>query len=130
MTVFRVVRLRILAAALLWSIPALVQLPAMAQQGQAAPAGAQPPSPAPAKPQAPKPAPPKNNPFENVPQAVEPTTPATPPAGQTPQAPKPAAEAEPQAFEDVIESIEFRGVRRVPQDTLPAMVFTKRGDKL
>jgi outer membrane protein insertion porin family len=28
----------------------------------------------------------------------------------------------------VIEAIEFRGVRRVPQDTLRAMIFTKRGD--
>ena len=122
MTVFRLGCPRILAAALLWSIPA------MAQQGQAAPAGAQaaPPT-APAKPQAPKPPPAKNNPFENVPQAVEP---AAPPAPQAPQAPKPAAEAQPQAFEDVIESIEFRGVRRVPQDTLRAMIFTKRGDKL
>src|ERR1700681_1260187 len=122
MTVFRLGCPRILAADLLWSIPA------MAQQGQAAPAGAQTPPPtAPAKPQAPKPAPAKNNPFENVPQAVEP---AAPPAGQAPQAPKPAAESQPQAFEDVIESIEFRGVRRVPQDTLRAMIFTKRGDKL
>src|ERR1700720_2393647 len=119
MTVFRLGCPRILAAALLWSIPA------MAQQGQAAPAGAQAPPPtAPAKPQAPKPPPAKNNPFENVPQAVEP---AAPPA---PQAPKPAAEAEPQAFEDVIEAIEFRGVRRVPQDTLRALIFTKKGAKL
>jgi len=127
MTVFRLGCLRIIAATLLWSIPALVQLPAMAQQGQAAPAGAQAPPAAPAKPQAPKPAPAKNNPFESVPQAVEP---AAPPAGQAPQAPKPAADNQPQAFEDVIESIEFRGVRRVPQDTLRAMIFTKRGDKL
>src|SRR6266567_1316129 len=53
-----------------------------------------------------------------------------PPATQppTPQAPKPAAEPEP-VFDDVIEAIEFRGVRRVPQDTLRAMIFTKRGDK-
>jgi hypothetical protein len=51
MTVFRLGGLRIFAATLLWSIPALVQLPARAQQGQAAPAGAQAPTAAPAKPQ-------------------------------------------------------------------------------
>ena len=78
--------------------------------------------------QPPKPAAPKNNPFETVPQAQEPTRPA-------PAPPKPAAvpgqPAQPPAlgFEDVIEAIEFRGIRRVPQDTLRAMIFTKRGDK-
>ena len=35
----------------------------------------------------------------------------------------------PEVFEDVIEAIEFRGVRRVPQDTLRALIYTKRGDK-
>ena len=71
---------------------------------------------------------------EAIPQAADPA-PAPPaaapagapaPAGQPPaaQAPKPAVEAPPQAFEDVIEAIEFRGVRRVPQDTLRAMIFT------
>jgi outer membrane protein insertion porin family len=119
MTVFRLGCLRILAATLLWSIPAMSQ-----QAGQAAPAGAQGPPPAAPKPQPPKPPPAKNNPFETVPEAVEPK----PPAAPSPEAPKSAAE--PQAFEDVIESIEFRGVRRVPQDTLRAMIFTKRGDKL
>ena len=128
MTVFRRGCLRFFAATLLWSIPAL------AQQAQTPPAAA------PAKPQPPKPQPPKNNPFEAIPQAADPA-PAPPaaapagapaPAGQPPaaQAPKPAVEAPPQAFEDVIEAIEFRGVRRVPQDTLRAMIFTKRGDKL
>ncbi len=37
--------------------------------------------------------------------------------------------AAPEVFEDVIEAIEFRGVRRVPQDTLRALIYTKRGDK-
>lgn len=56
------------------------------------------------------PAPPKPpNPFETVTEA---------------QAPAPTAA---QAT-DVIDSIEFRGSRRVPQDTLRAMIFTKRGD--
>lgn len=56
------------------------------------------------------PAPPKPaNPFETVTEA---------------QAPPPTAA---QAT-DVIDSIEFRGSRRVPQDTLRAMIFTKKGD--
>ena len=56
------------------------------------------------------PAPPKPaNPFETVTEA--PT-----------QAPT-AAQAT-----DVIDTIEFRGSRRVPQDTLRAIIFTKRGD--
>ena len=82
----------------------------------------------------------KQNPFEKVPQA---------PAQAKPEEPKPAAPAkprletpvpvaEPQAAatttanpaEDVVESIEFRGSRRVPQDTLRALIFTKKGDKL
>jgi outer membrane protein insertion porin family len=133
MTVFRLGCLRLLAATLLWSTLTHTQLLA---QGQAAPAGTQAPAAAPAKPQPPpQPPPAKNNPFEAVPQGAEPAAPAAQPpapAGQAPglQAPKPATEAEPQAFEDVIESIEFRGVRRVPQDTLRALIFTKKGDKL
>ena len=44
------------------------------------------------------------------------------------EAPKPAPEAvKPQAG-DVVEAIEFRGARRVPQDTLRALIITKRGD--
>jgi outer membrane protein insertion porin family len=39
-----------------------------------------------------------------------------------PADPKPAAGQQP------IEAIEFHGARRVPQDTLRAMIFTKRGD--
>ena len=80
----------------------------------------QPPPAAPPKPPVPPPA--KNNPFENVPQTA-------PPAPAV-QAPKPEApgEAAP-IFQDVIEAVEFRGVRRVPQDTLRAMIFTKKGDK-
>src|SRR5262249_44750552 len=87
--------------------------------------------------------PPRNNPFETIPQAApQPPTPAPrapqpppPPAqGPTIETVKPAApEAAPPpqnlSFEDVVEDIEFRGVRRVPADTLRAMIFTKRGDK-
>src|SRR6266478_3618774 len=75
----------------------------------------------------PKPQPPKNNPFETIPQAPQTESPKPAPPGASPS--KPAAGAEPApAFEDVIEAIEFRGVRRVPQDTLRAMIFTKKGD--
>jgi outer membrane protein insertion porin family len=86
-----------------------------------------------------QPAPPpqkKQNPFETVPQA-EPPKPEAPPApkpGQ-PQLPRPTLETPPAVdtpkapADDVIESINFRGARRVPQDTLRALIFTKKGDK-
>src|SRR5450631_1163019 len=138
MTVFRLGCLRFLAATLLGSIPALAQVAAQPQaaaaQGQpAAPAG-QTPRTAPAKPQPPATQPPKNNPFETIPEAAEPAPPA-PPAAAPPAQPGALQPAKPtvetaQPFEDVVESIEFRGVRRVPQDTLRALIFTKRGDKL
>jgi outer membrane protein insertion porin family len=105
--------------------------PAQQQQQQAKPAQAPPPAPAP---------PPKQqNPFENVPQAPNQQQPKPPtPFENVPQAPtqpeqpkletpKPGQPAQPQAGE-VIEAIEFRGARRVPQDTLRAMIFTKKGD--
>lgn len=92
-----------------------------------------PPKPAPAKPQ---------NPFEAVPQAAEQPKPE-PPKTQAPKPstpferppetaePKPAAEAPKTGpVEDVIESIEFRGARRVPQDTLRALIFSKKGDRI
>ncbi len=131
MTVFRLGCLRLLAATLLGSIPALAQVAAQPQT--VAQAAAPAPQVAPAKPQPPATQPPKNNPFETIPESTEPPPPAAPtaPAGQPPaaQPAKPGAEAA-RPFEDVIESIEFRGVRRVPQDTLRALIFTKVGDKL
>ena len=86
-----------------------------------------PPKPAPAKPA---------NPFEAVPEAVEPAKPA--PA--KPQTLAPVRPTEPGAQpgiattgenppEDIIEAIEFRGSRRVPQDTLRAQIATRKGDK-
>jgi len=79
--------------------------------------------------QQPPPQPKKPSPFEAVPEAKEEPKPS-------PQAPKPqleapkAAEAAPEApSENVVEAIEFRGARRVPQDTLRAMIFTKKGDR-
>ncbi len=68
----------------------------------------------------------KANPFETVPQSTEQQPPKL-------EAPKPAAQ-EPAVspdhpIDDTIELIEFRGARRVPQDTLRAMIVTKKGDK-
>ena len=99
-------------------------LPAWAQT----PPPAQPPKPA----QTPPTPPPKQqNPFENVPQA-KPQTPPQTPAQQPPpklEAPKPTETPKPvQPGAQVIEDIQFRGARRVPQDTLRAQLFSKRGD--
>src|SRR5437899_3138825 len=66
------------------------------------------------------------NPFENVPQAPAEPAPAAPttPAPQTPQpgAPQAAPQAQPAQPavhpQDIIYDIEFRGARRVPQETL------------
>ncbi len=103
--------------------------------------------------QAPKPAPaPKQNPanpFETVPQAAqEPKPPAaqSPKPAQTPkpatpferpptaaEEPKPAEAAKPKPeapVQDIIETIEFRGARRVPQDTLRALIISRKGDKV
>ena len=74
----------------------------------------------------------KANPFEAVPK-----TPTQPPA--TPQQPgvKSPFEAVPTApapvkpvigNQNVIESIEFRGSRRVPQETLRGLIVTRKGD--
>jgi outer membrane protein insertion porin family len=78
------------------------------------------------KPQPPKPA----NPFENVPETAPSPAPQQPPAqpGKPAlEAPKPAPQtAVPEG--NTIEAIEFRGARRVPQDTLRAMIGTRKGD--
>ncbi|MBV9612574.1 MAG: outer membrane protein assembly factor BamA, partial [Acidobacteriaceae bacterium] len=60
------------------------------------------------------------NPFENVPAAPERPAPTPPSATQ---------EAKPVPIgENMIEEIQFRGQHRVPQDTLRALIFTKKGD--
>src|SRR5581483_3141198 len=67
----------------------------------------------------------QSNPFETVPVApVEPQQPPTTPPPATVRLTRPG-----EPPENVIEAIEFRGSRRVPQDTLRALIFTKRGDK-
>lgn len=99
------------------------------------------------QPAPPKPAPQKPaNPFETVPSApsepkpepAKPQSPAVPGAKpQTPgakpqlEAPKPAEEpglVQPGEVANVVEAIEFRGSRRLPQDTLRALIFSKKGD--
>ena len=105
----------------------------MLAQQPAAPASVQ--APAASAPQTPPPQK-KQNPFETVPQAETPKPEPAPPAkpGQAPiprptlENPKPA-DAPVAPVDDVIESINFRGARRVPQDTLKALIFTKKGDK-
>lgn len=91
------------------------------------------------QPAPPKPAPPKQqNPFETVPEVpVQAPKPQQPPPGAKPQLeqPKPPEESKPGlvtpgVVPNVIEAIEFRGSRRVPQDTLRALIFTKKGDLL
>jgi len=97
---------------------------------QPAPAPAKPQSPFESVPQAPaqQPAQPSKppSPFESVPQA-QPQQPEPP---KTPfEAPKPVAPPKPSEVKDIIEAVEFRGSRRVPQETLRAIIFTKKGDR-
>jgi outer membrane protein insertion porin family len=89
-----------------------------AQQPQPTPAQ-QPPAPTQEK----KP----QNPFETVPQGQQ--QPAQP-APQQPslEAPKPSEQPKPPAAGQVIEGVDFRGQRRVPLDTLRALIATKKGD--
>jgi len=77
---------------------------------------------------------PKANPFENVPATTP--APAQAPPQQPPaqpgkpqlEAPKPTAPEAPAPAGNVIEAIEFRGARRVPQDTLRSTIGTRKGD--
>ncbi len=80
----------------------------------------------PPEPQKPPP-PQQQNPFENVPAAPEktqptPTAPTTPPPGAVSEV-KPAT-----IDENIVEEVQFRGQRKVPQDTLRGLIFTKKGD--
>ncbi|HEX4167588.1 MAG TPA: outer membrane protein assembly factor BamA [Bryobacteraceae bacterium] len=82
----------------------------------------------PPQPQAPPPnqPPPQNpsrppNPFENVPENQ-------PRPGQQPN-PSGIQEGKPAPVgENIIEEVDFRGQRKVPQDTLRALIYTKKGD--
>ncbi len=81
----------------------------------------------------------KPSPFESVPQSTEPAKPEAPPqAAPSKQQPKPLLEVptappeapKPATTDNVIEIIEFRGARRVPQETMRALIFSKKGDVL
>ncbi|HTQ57034.1 MAG TPA: outer membrane protein assembly factor BamA [Bryobacteraceae bacterium] len=93
---------------------------ARAQNPPASPPPAQ-QQPAPKPPEKPNP----QNPFETVPEAPKQEQPQQPKL----EAPKPTPEApKVQAGGKVIEAIDFRGQRRVPQETLRALISTKKGD--
>ncbi|MGA2270819.1 MAG: outer membrane protein assembly factor BamA [Bryobacteraceae bacterium] len=141
------VRLMVASACLcaFWLPPLGAQTPAQGppppqeppkQAPQQQPPQQTPPSqPKPAQPPPGAPPQPQKNPFENVPVGQEgaPQQPAQPPTQQPrpgqPQleAPKPVEAVKPPSGE-VIEAIEFRGARRVPQDTLKALIVSKAGD--
>ncbi len=74
----------------------------------------------------PKPPPKQPNPFENVPETPQnPKNPQPPPVAP----PSGIQEAKPVAIGDnMIEEVQFRGQKKVPQDTLRALIFTKKGD--
>jgi outer membrane protein insertion porin family len=111
---------------------------------QASPSPAQAPKPAEAK---------KANPFEPVPSAIPAPPPPAEPKKPGPFEPVPGAKEEPAkpaadaakppepgapaagaaagtvVVPDIVEAIEFRGARRVPQDTLRALILTRKGDR-
>lgn len=88
-----------------------------AQQPSQPPQQPPPQQPAPQQPPAQQPA----NPFESVPEAPNKKTEPTPPTG--------VQEAKPTAVGDnIIEGVDFRGEKKVPADTLRALIFTKKGD--
>ncbi len=122
-----------------WGLsPLLAQNQSQTSNAQTAPpAGSNQPSQQNPTAAAPSPAPQekKANPFETVPQSPT-QTPAQPPAAPPAQQTKPPFETLPQApsvkpvvgNQNVIEAIEFRGSRRVPQETLRGMIVTRKGD--
>ena len=65
------------------------------------------------------------NPFENVPTAPEQPQQQQP----KPQQPSNIQEAKPATVgPNIVEEVDFRGQRKVPQDTLRALIYTKKGD--
>ena len=107
----------------------LTVVSARAQNPQNPPAGQQRTAQQPPQQQQATPQQNRNNPFETVPQAT-PAAPPTAPALPQFEAPKAAepGQQEPAVGSNVLEGIAFRGARRVPQDTLRAMIFSKIGD--
>ena len=126
MMFYRRGRLDALAVCLLCSLAAGGCFDLRAQQPAAQQPAAQTPPTPPAQQK-------KPNPFEEVP--AEPAPQAPKPAPQQPQleTPKEAAPATPavqQPISNEVEDIEFRGVRRVPQSTLRALILTRKGDPI
>jgi outer membrane protein insertion porin family len=71
----------------------------------------------------------KQNPFETVPEASQvPKSSPAPVQSIKPrfETPTPASPETPS--QSTVEAIEFRGMRRIPQDTLRALIFSKAGD--
>jgi outer membrane protein insertion porin family len=67
------------------------------------------------------------NPFENVPENPQKAPPVTPPTTTPP--PGGVTEVKPATIGDnIVEEVQFRGQRKVPQDTLRGLIFTKKGD--
>jgi outer membrane protein insertion porin family len=93
-----------------------------------------PPAPAPPPQSQPAQQPPKQqpaNPFETVPpqnQLPPQQQPAQPTRPTQLETPKPAPAAPQPAGGEVIKEIDFRGARRIPTDTLKAMILSKVGD--
>jgi len=116
MRLFR--RVRAVVAAACFCVPLALASQAQPPQQQAPPQQQTPPTP-PAQPPAKA-----TNPFEAVPPAQQ-EQPQTAPKPETPAAaPMPLQPLNGQ----VIASVEFRGARRVPQETLRQQVYTKKGD--
>jgi outer membrane protein insertion porin family len=137
----KVLRLLSLTAVLV----CVLGLPALTAQGQsqsnaqsAPPAASPKPAPqnpaaggTPAPAQQSNPQPNQANPFEAVPQAAPQTAPQQPGTKPPFEAPPTAPSQQPKlaaANQTVVEAVEFRGSRRVPQDTLRALIVTRRGD--
>jgi len=120
----RLYGLTALLMGLLCLYPAILRAQQQPKPAANPPATAKEPSPAQAKP--------AQNPFEAVPQTQqpEPAKPAPAKPKQNPfERPPEATEPAKPADTDVIADIEFRGSRRVPQDTLRALIITRKGDK-
>jgi outer membrane protein insertion porin family len=122
-------RLRVVlfCSAILSSVAFLAAAPQASPQQPPAPETRPQQQTPPPQPSQQQPPPGRPNPFETLP-----TAPAQPP----PEAPKPAPPPERpvttlpgQPPQDIIESFEFRGARRVRQDTLQALIYSKKGDK-
>jgi outer membrane protein insertion porin family len=136
MKCYRRLRLAVLSAGLAAAgvLTLAVPLAAQTPPPQTPPAQSQQQNPPaqnpPAQPQSKQQQPPARpaNPFETVPQTQPGQPPATPPAGQQPPLQAPTTVKPPVTQGEVIEAIDFQGARRVPQDTLKAMITEKVGD--